>query len=37
MARASAKFVGISRKKLIGLVSVSFVMNQDTLYGIAQR
>ena len=37
MARASAKSVGISLKRLSGLTSVSFVMNQDTLYGIAQR
>ena len=37
MARASAKSVGISLKRLSGLTSVSFVMNQDILYGIAQR
>ena len=37
MARASAKSIGISLKSLSGLKSVSFVMNQDTLLGIAQR
>ena len=37
MARTSAKSVGISLKRLSGLTSVSFVMNQDTYFGIAQR
>ena len=37
MARTSAKSVGISLKRLSDLTSVSFAMNQDTLYGIAQR
>ena len=36
-ARASTKSVGISLRRLSGLTNVSFVMNQDTLYGIAQR
>ena len=37
MARTSVKSVGISLKRLSSLTSVSFVMNQDTLYGIPQR